>query len=279
MIIGLIKPVFFQKVFKSQKVSRWKIFRSTIILILLFSGLSEINYSKTPNIEPATTANSIGYEIIKEEDMSRKAIGNKSLSDFSSIELASLPIDKKIKYHVLVLKDIKENNIEPTVNKIIKDITSKDGDIDEIILWLYSDKELIDSNGAYDVASAVWAPLGELGNVDAEIATSNSRINYSTKIDVKNNLDVYLNQKNTEELKFGLTEVQRRQLYKEVVAVEDRSRMEADKLFPDDYSKSKAKFSELRKKYIISVLEKYNIDETQEKEITNEGLRKSWPLD
>ena len=109
MIIGLIKPVFFQKVFKSQKVSRWKIFRSTIILILLFSGLSEINYSKTPNIEPATTANSIGYEIIKEEDMSRKAIGNKSLSDFSSIELASLPIDKKIKYHVLVLKDIKDH--------------------------------------------------------------------------------------------------------------------------------------------------------------------------
>lgn len=279
MIIGLIKPALFQKVFKNHKLSRLKIFGLTIILIILFSGLSEINYTKTSDIELVTTDNSVGYEIIQKEDMSRKAMGNKSLSDFSSSELASLPMDKKIKYQVLVSKGIKENNIEPTVNKIIKDITAKDGDIDEIILWLYSDKGIIESNGAYDIASAVWAPFGELGHIDADVATSNNRINYSIKIDAKNNLNEYLSQKGSVELKFGLTEEQRRQLYKEIVAIEDKSRAEADKLFQSDYSKNKAKFLELRSKYIITVLEKYNINETQEKEITNEGLRKSWPLD
>jgi len=68
MIIGLIKPAIFQKIFKLQKVSRWKIFGLTIILILLFSGLSEIDYNKTTENKSVAKLEPASYEIIKEED-------------------------------------------------------------------------------------------------------------------------------------------------------------------------------------------------------------------
>lgn len=72
------------------------------------------------------------------------------------------------------------------------------------------------------------------------------------------------------------------QLYKDVVSVEDRARKDADSLIPytvENVSANKEKFNELRGKYIVDVLSKYNVNELQEKEITDEGLRNHWPLD
>ena len=132
MVIGLIKPSFLQKVFKSPKLSRWKIFGFTIILIMMFSGLSEVNFQNNQNI------------------------------------------------------------------------------------------------------------------------------------------------------KYNLTEQNRMQLYKVVVSVEVIARKEADALITftvENVNANKEKFNELRGEYIINVLNKYNIDEPQEKEIVNEGLRNSWELD
>lgn len=132
MIVGLIKPSFLQKVFKSQKISRWKIFGVTIILAMMFSGLSEVDFNNNQNT------------------------------------------------------------------------------------------------------------------------------------------------------KFNLTEQQRMQFYKDVVSVEDNARKEADSLVPytvENVNINKEKFNELRGKYIVDVLNKYNVSESQEKEITDEGLRNGWPLD
>jgi hypothetical protein len=224
-------------------------------------------------VPPAT------YEIVKQEDLSRKAMGNKSLSDFTSQELAALPTNKKIKYHIVVPSTIKANQVNSTVNKIVSDITSKDNDIDEIVMFLYSDKELAVNNGAYDVATAVWAPLGDLGNVTPEIAKNNDRSSYSTKVDVKPNLDAYLSQRTKNETIFGLTEEQRRQFYKEIVAAEDRAREEADKLFPIGAESNKIKHDELREKYASVIRNKYKVNADQEKQILNEGLNESWSLD
>jgi hypothetical protein len=74
------------------------------------------------------------YEIAKEEDQSQKALRKKPLSQYTTSELEQLPTNKKILFRVILSKDIKDNQVKPTVDKILHELTSYDSDIDEIIL-------------------------------------------------------------------------------------------------------------------------------------------------
>jgi len=239
----------------------------------------------------------VEYEIVKSEDQSRKALGNKSFSDYTVQEISNLPMNKRMWYRIIVSPKIKENEVRTTIEKIISDITQKDDDIDEIILFLYSDKEL--SDGPYDIGKATWAPKGKLGNITPEIAKSNNRSSYETTIQIKENLEEYLSQRGKSEDKFGLTEEERRKFFKEIVAAEDRANSEAEKLYPIDsnnpafwdgntflqdkfkanMNKNMDKADELMEKYRAEVRIKYNLTEEQSSEITIEAFQEGWPLE
>ncbi len=159
---------------------------SIFIVTLYFIGcrekLAETKNDKVVEVSVETA----DYEIVNIEDQSRKALA-KNLSQYEISELEKLPTNKKILYKIVLSKDIKENQVKPTVEKIISKLTTEDSDIDEIILWLYSDKEL--SNSSYDIGTAIWAPFGKLGNINANIAKNNNRDNYLIDYQIKNNLD------------------------------------------------------------------------------------------
>ena len=114
------------------------------------------------------------YKIIEEKDISFRTGYN-----------TSDPINKRFTYRVLVSPKIKRNQIEPLFNQLIEEFTSIDNDIDDITIWLYSDKKLV--NGIYDVAMATWAP--EDGNVTGEIAVTNNRDSYKLKVNISENLE------------------------------------------------------------------------------------------
>lgn len=238
----------------------------------------------------ATQAEPVAYEIVESEDQSRKAI-TKSLSSYTHQELVSLPIDKRMEYKVVVSPDIKENQVKPTIDKIITDITSKDNDIDEISLFLYSDKEL--ANEMYDVARATWAPGGRLGNITPEIARSNDRTDYKITIQIVRNLEQYLQQRAKSEQKFGFTEAERRRIFKEIVAVEDKAQAEADRKYPISgrtvwgLSKSELRsqidknidlMRHLEKQYKKELSKKYGLIQEQLKKISLEGVVEMWPM-
>src|SRR5690606_1362757 len=138
----------------------------------------------------------------------------------------------KILYRTVLSKDVKENQVKPTVEKIITKLTSDDADIDEIILWLYSDQEI--ANSAFDIGTAIWAPNGKLGNIDANSAKNNNRDNYKIEYQIKNNLDQYLTQKSETGEKLGFTVEERKQIFKEIVKAEDKAneyeRVEQEKI-------------------------------------------------
>jgi len=241
----------------------------------------------TPVVEAEPAETPVAYEIVETEDQSHKAIGQRSLSSYTTQELARLPMDKKMGYRVVVSPDIKTNQVKPTIEKVIYDIISRDNDIDEISLLLYSDKEL--AGGAYDVGRATWAPGGKLGNVDANIARSNDRTGYQVSFDVVENLEEYLKQRGQSEEQFGFTEEQRRQIFKDIVAAEDRAEAEAERLYPMDVfnpnykaenmDKHFEKSDELGELYRAQVQDKYGISEEIQKQISREGLTERWPLD
>lgn len=207
----------------------------------------------------------IDYEIVNVESQTRKAMGKKPLSQYEVSELKELPEYKKAIYKIVLSKDIKEKLIEPTVEKIINDL-SRDKDIGEIILFLYSDKELIDEG--YDIGSVTWAPYGKLGNIDAHIVQNNNRENYSIDYNLKNNLDEYLSKRLEDVKKFGLTSEERKQVFKDKVKAEDNAfenkESEQERIMKENYAK---------------ILKKYNINLNQLQEISSEGQEKYWPLD
>ena len=140
------------------------------LLCLAFAGCAETpveERASSPTVAPKQELSPIAssgakygplsYEIAVVEDQSHKALV-KRLSDYTPQELASLPTDKKMLYRVVVSPRITQNQVKPLVEQIIRDITAGDRDVDEITLFLYSDREVV--NGAYDVARATWAPWG-----------------------------------------------------------------------------------------------------------------------
>jgi hypothetical protein len=241
-----------------------------IIFILTLSIASCKEENRTVKKENKVTTelniDTADYEIINFEDQSRKALGKKPLSQYKTSEIEKLPTNKKIIYRIVLSKDIKENQVKPTIENIIANLTSKDSDIDEIILWLYSDKEI--SNSTFDIGTAIWAPNGKLGNIDANIAQNNNRVNYKIDYQIKQNLEQYLTQKFETSDKFGLTIDERKQVFKDIVKAED-----------DAYNYKESEQEKVLKENKSKLLKKYNITSEQLKEIGTEGLDKFWPLD
>ena len=270
-----------------------------MIFVFVISTLGCKEDKKETEIENQVTKESTvetaDYEIAKIEDQSRKALGKKSLSQYTTSELEELPTNKKILYRIVLSKDIKENQVKPTVKKIIDKLTANDSDIDEIILWLYSDKEIISS--PFDIGTAIWAPNGQLGNIDANIAKNNSRENYKIEYQIKTNLDQYLTQKSETGDQLGFTVEERKEIFKEIVKAEEKAneyeQKEQDKVLnrfgtindnnrekvKAEYNKISDQAQKMSDEYKSTVLKKYNITAEQLKEIGREGQDKYWPLD
>lgn len=273
------------------------LFLMIFILTISFIGCKEEKKEAETENEVTTELNiqTADYEIVKVEDQSRKALGKKSLSQYETSEIEKLPTNKKILYRIVLSKDVKESQVKPTVEKIINKLTSDDSDIDEIILWLYSDKDI--SNSTYDIGTAIWVPYGKLGNIDADIAKSNIRDNYKIDYQIKNNLDQYLIQKSETGDKLGFTVEERKQIFKEIVKAEDKAneyeQSEQDKVLNKfgtindnnrekvkaEYDKISDQAQKLMNEYKSAILKKYNITAEQLKEIGREGKDKYWPLD
>ena len=223
----------------------------------------------------------VAYEIIDVEDASHKAL-EKALSAYSLAELDALPLNKKMIYRV-VAADVTEDSIRPTIEQIIDDLTGRNQDIDEITVFLYSDAAL--AFGAYDLGTATWAPGGELGNITPRIAETNDRSPYQTTVKIRDGLDSYLAQRGLSETKFGMTEEERRALFKEIVAAEDRGQAEADEVFSslsfdlDTMTKNAEMASELQEQYRAEVRAKYGITGEIQSKINMEAFNEGWPLE
>lgn len=272
---------------------------TSIILILTLSLFGCKEEKKRNKIITEFTIETADYEIAKIEDLSRKAFGKKLLSQYTISEIEQLPTNKKNSYKIILSKDIKENQVKPTIEKIVYELTSKDSDIDEIILCFYSSKEVL--NNPYDIGTAIWAPNGELGNINADIAQNNNRENYNIKYNIKENLEQYLEQISKSEVKFGFTENERKQIFKDIVNAEDKAheyeRIEQDKIldsllenngkFDDktreymkkEYSKISEKSEKIKKNGKSKVFKKYKITGELEMKIKTEGLIENWPFE
>jgi hypothetical protein len=84
--------------------------------------------------------------------------------------------------------------------------------------------------------------------------------------------------------RYGLTEVERRALFRELILAERRAERQANRAYPldgrtlDGWSKWETLFERLRKEYAGAVASKHNLDRLQLESIGREGIRANWPI-
>lgn len=255
------------------------------VAIAVFNNQSSSSPSKataTPATPAPMATQPTTYEIVESKDISHKAITG-PLSSYTVAQLQALPMDTKYSFKVVVPPTITQAQVKPTVDAMVKAVTTKNPDLDEATFLIYSSKEIVD--GTYDVASAVWAPGGALGNVTPTIASTNDRSTYQTKIDIVPNLEASLKASHTPTTRFGLSDTTRREIYKAIVSAEDRGQAEADKQIPieagatlDTINQNTDLARKLTDQYKRELQKKYGITEDVVNQIGAEGLVKHWPM-
>jgi len=198
------------------------------------------------------------YKIIEEEDISTKALGDKVLSEYTTEELEKLPLNYRMKYSIIIPRDITEEELKSTMARIIKDKSTKNSDIDEIVVFAWYFEGSVGQSAA--MGKAEWCPYGEWGDLPPEIAESNIRDSYKilfSQIEIQ----IY-----EDEEKYGLTESERMQAFYDLVALQDT--------IPFDDPEWEEKNEET---YGI-IADKYEITEEQMRDIAIEGITKDWPM-
>ncbi|GJQ57384.1 MAG: hypothetical protein D8M57_18725 [Candidatus Scalindua sp. AMX11] len=184
--------------------------------------------------------NFVDYEIVKTE-----FIGTES--------------NNRMSYKIVVPPTIKKDQVKPLVEKIIKEITHKDRDIDEITLWLYSNKDFI--NQRFDIAMVDWGYPEDKGRINIMLVE---------------NFEAIIKQRAKSETLYGLTEQVRREIFKEIIAAEERAHSEADRLIDPtkvfNIDANHKKQRELQEIFMRDVRQKYNITKEIERKIVVEAL-------
>ncbi len=224
----------------------------------------------------------VAYKIIEQEDFNIKALGGRNLSDFSRKEVEELPFARRVSCRVVVTPKIKREEVQPTVEAIIEQVTSSDGDIDAITLFLYSDRTLID--GKWEIAHAVWGPNGEWAGIGARVAGTNDRRSHSIALEIRPDLEEHL--ADLGKSKGGRSEKERIAIYSAVGSAELRAMNKADAIYPITAGVDRTrirlnseKMDEILENYKRQIRQKYKASEAEMEAISIEGLEKGWPLD
>ena len=224
----------------------------------------EVEATDTPPPPPEPTATPEApatYEIADREDVSFGAT-------------------VRIVYRVSVSGPLTEDDIRRIAQEIIDDETSQQ-DVNAIAFSFYLPGT--DTTDNYSAGKAIWAPDGDLASADTVRAGDYSRHELGA-IDVGG----FFGEPFTPSAEtLAISEDQRRAIFKELLAAEDRADAEAEAIYPldifdpnwqeDNVEKNVDLFWELFEKYNAEVRAKYGITEDHADEIGAEGATQYWP--
>ena len=213
---------------------------------------NETSELKSEQTEKENVLSSTNYEIVEEEDI-------------------SYALAKRYNIRVVV------NNNPPTKNqiraiseKIVSDYKAKNADA--LAIFFYFDKGQID--GAYTLAKAEWAPNGDWSQAD---------LGKDQKLIYK--FTNFIDKERTEENLFGLSEEQRKEIFKKIVRCEDQGDIEAMQYYyiacetcPKFITADMSKYGDKSDELINDCKKKINIDKEILSKISSEGVIKKWTM-
>jgi hypothetical protein len=221
--------------------------------------------------------------ITEGEDLGEKESSSSSALDWELVQTQDLSspvreVDEektKKRFFVLLKDDIDQADIRNTAQDFIEERTVKNPELDEAIIEFCSTRHIAEKGATHDVAQAVWAPLGELGNTTKDIIQSNDRSSYRIKVDYNEGFDKSVNKGKTGK-KFDLTLKERREFFKKWEEAEFKAMKKADRKYRSGTNKHRKAINRFTKRNKNDLLDKWGLTREQAEKIFNEGLNKGW---
>ncbi|MCK4891536.1 MAG: hypothetical protein KAS78_02600, partial [Candidatus Pacebacteria bacterium] len=242
------------------KKTNWNKFVKIIltILILFFVMIvsldsnNETSELKSEQTEKEDVLNTTNYEIVEEEDISHALARRYSVR----VVVNNNPATK--------------NQIKAISEKTVNDYKAKNADA--LAIFFYFDKGQID--GAYTLAKAEWAPNGDW---------SQAELGKDQKLTYK--FTDFIDKERIEENLFGLSEEQRKEIFKEIVKCEDWGYREAMRYYhigceacPEFIEVDIYKEIDKERELSNDCKEKIDIDKEIMSKISTEGVVKIWTM-
>lgn len=92
-------------------------------------------------------------------------------------------IDVKNVYRIVVPASTSPQSVEAVIRDVQQTAAQENADIDEMAIFVF-DREA-DVQGTYTRGRGFWGVDGDIGNVTADVASSNDRSNHSLSVDLK----------------------------------------------------------------------------------------------
>ncbi len=190
------------------------------------------------------------------------------------------PIKSQIELHAVVSGTLTELGLKQLLQKLYDEANATrgfkyhGGKPTHVFIYLYTSRDHFKSGMGQWIAM-----LSKIGQ--------NSRVDTQVKTELISQLDA------KPEVKHGLPESKRKEIFRAIVTAEDRAHADAQRMYPlpdplkPGYSQAKASaqvmkqaeaLNTLSEKYKAEVAKRYGITEEQLRDISVEGIEKNWPM-
>jgi len=212
-----------------------------IIILFVGTGLGGITEQPAKEKKPAT----LEYTILNED-------------------VYDAPIKTQVELNILVSGEISETGLKTLLNQLYSSTKARKGfkyhdSPTNIYIYAFTSKERAESGMGQWIAMLQKSP----GDAKATISINERQI---TQLGAK------------PEERFGLSEEERKQIWKEFVSAEDRATEEALEEYPKEFEKQVEMERRLNDDYKNKLAEKYELTREQLQEISVEAVEKDWPF-
>lgn len=214
---------------------------SFMVIMLIGAGLGGITEEPAKEKKPATPE----YTILNED-------------------IYDAPIKTQVELNILVSGEISEASLKTLLDQLYSSTRARKGfkyhdSPTSIYVYAYTSKERAESG------MGQWIAMLQKAHAETK-----PTININER---------QLAQFGAEpEERFGLSEEKRKEIWKELILIEDRAMEEAEKRYPEQWEKEIEMQRRLIDENENKLAEKYELTPEQLEEISSEGLEKDWPF-
>jgi hypothetical protein len=192
---------------------------------------------------------------------------------------------KQVTFQVVTSPLLRAEKLQPLVRKAVSELRAADPDLDEMIIQLYSDEGLLLSGATPDIGQVIWGPEGRLYALTPLEARNNQHRRNAFRIEARAGWEEYLQARSQAEERFGMTEEERRVLFKAIVTADLQAQAVANERYPLDISGSRLERNiernytlrkSLEKTYREKLREQRALSQKQWDSILEEARRENW---
>ncbi len=230
----------------TKNLLRWSAIFATFVFSLSLACNDRRGSEKQPSIEDVTPAEKVAvpeYEIVDEQ-------------------VYDAPVKTQVEQHIVVTVEITEENLRALLRQQHYAVSKRTGfkyheSPTNIYIYVYETKDKAKAG------QGLWLAMSQMSYGDTE-----------PQVNVRTDQIARLGQESQK--RFGLSEVERQNVFREIARVEKKATDEAMKRFPSDINNQIDLERKLQEKYKDELAAKYHLTRYQLQSIMVEGVKNRW---